>query len=190
MQLGKIDKQLNSKDDPSRASINFIATFTSFKSNRVNTFKYPPDAAIKTTLLDYDATMSAVKLTVKEAINDLIHRKEANGAVTSSSEETTEAFITPTKTISTFSVLPSPVKVTKIPPTQSKNLCAKKSCTFGKKIRKPVWVKCSHRFEEGQSCNYWVHGPCIGFPNLKDDDVGLLDGWCCPDHTEMQMKRK
>lgn len=194
-QLGKIDKQLNSKEDASRASISFVATFTSFKSNRFNTFKYPPDAEIKATLLDFNNTMSAVKLAVKEAVSDLMPRKKADGALTAEtlSSETTEPepFITPTKTISTFTEFPSPVVVKKILPTKSKNLCGKNSCSFGKKIRKPVWVKCGYRCEDGQqSCNYCVHAPCIGFPSFTDKDVQKLADWCCPDHTEIQMKRK
>lgn len=143
-------------------------------------------------MLDYDTTMSAIKLAVKEAVSDLMPKKRADGVVTeeTSSSEIMETLITPTKTISTFTAFPSPVAVKRILPTTSKNLCGKNSCTFGKKIRKPVWVKCSHRCDDGQSCNYWVHAPCIGFPSLTDKDVQKLTGWYCPDHTEIQMKRK
>ncbi len=191
-QLGKIDKQLNSNKDSSRASINFIATFTSFNSNRLNTFKYPPDAEITTTLLEFDATMSAVKLAVKEAVSELMPKKRAEGDVIAenSPSEIADTFITPTKTLSSFTAFPSPVGVKKILPSTSRNLCGKNSCSFGKKMRKPVWVKCSNRCEDGQSCNYWVHAPCIGFPGFTEKDVQKLAGWCCPDHTEIQMKKK
>lgn len=47
---------------------NFVATFTTFKSNRVNTFKYPPDADIKQTFIDYDTIISAVKNAVEASV--------------------------------------------------------------------------------------------------------------------------
>lgn len=152
--------------------------------------KFPPDAEIKQTLLDYDSTISAVKNAVKEAVRDLTNElpgKEPGTAVIDSSAAT-EDLMTPTKTISAFTAFPSPVTV-RGQPVSSKNLCTKNSCTFGKKLRKHVWIKCSHR-SEAQGCAYWVHAPCIGFPYLKEENVKLLDGWCCPDHTDIQMKRK
>lgn len=152
----------------------------------MSTFKYPADAEVKPILMSYETTVSAVKVAVQEAINELIPRKEATVGDVSVA---TELFVTHNKAISSFTVLPSPVTANKVLPTSSKNLCAKNSCTFGKRLRKPVWVKCSHR-TEGQSCNYWVHAPCIGFPSLKAENVNLLDGWSCPDHTEVEMKRK
>lgn len=187
LQLAKIDKQLNNEGEEKRACINFVATFNSFKSNRLCTFKYPEDAEIKPVMMSYDAAMSAVKLAVKEAFDNLIPQKEIDVSV---SKNATELFVTPTKAISSFTVFPSPVAVNNSQVSSSKNLCGKNSCTFGKRLRKHVWIKCSHRSDGGQSCNYWVHAPCIGFPSLKDEDAKLLDGWCCPDHTEAQMKRK
>ncbi|XP_037028787.1 uncharacterized protein LOC119069018 [Bradysia coprophila] len=44
-QLGKIDCQLNTNGDRSRVDIHFYAKFTSFKSNRECTFKYPHEFA-------------------------------------------------------------------------------------------------------------------------------------------------
>lgn len=161
MQLEKIDKQLNKKGDVPRASINFIATFTSFKSNRVHTFKYSPDVEIKP--LDYDTTIAIIKNVVKEAMSDLIPRKEADKAATSSTD------ITSTE-------------------TSSKNLCAINSCSFGQQLTNPVWIQCNYGKGEEKSCNYWVHASCIGFPSLKHEDVKLLDHWCCPDHVEIQMQ--
>lgn len=187
LQLAKIDKQLNSEGGEKRASINFVATFNSFKSNRLSTFEYPADAEIKPVMMNYEATMSAVKVAMKEVFDGLIPPKEVDVSVLT---EATESFVTPTKAISSFTVFPSPVAVNKSQPRSSKNLCAKNACTFGKRLRKPVWVKCSHHIDGGPSCNYWVHAPCIGFPSLKDENAKLLDGWCCPDHTEIQMKRK
>lgn len=191
LKLGKIDKQLNTNGDKPRVDINFVATFTSFKSNRVSNFKYPLDAEIKQTLLDYNTTISAVKNAVKEAVNDLakeLPRKKPDTAVIAASTAIDE-LMTPTKTIAAFTALPSPVSV-KGQPVSSKNLCTKNSCSFGKKVRKPVWVKCCYQSDKEARCAYWVHAPCIGFPTLKEENVKLLDGWCCPEHTEAQIKRK
>lgn len=194
LKLSKIDKQLNTKTD-SRVSINFVATFTSFNSNRQSTFKYPLDAKIKQTLLDHDTTISAVKNAVKDSMtdawNDLAkeHREKESVTNVTLSSTTTEVLSTPTKTISAFTAFPSPVTV-KGQPVSAKNLCAKNSCTFGKKTRKPVWVKCGHRNVDEPQCSFWVHAQCIGFPFLKADDVKIFDGWRCPDHTDMEMKRK
>lgn len=187
LKLAKIDKQLNGNDEDPRASINFVATFNSFQSNRISTFKFPPEAEVKPTMLDYDQTISAVKLAVKEAMAEFVPGKEVDAAA-----KTSEAneFATPTKTISAFTTIPSPVAVKKQLPTSSKNLCGKGSCTFAKKMKKPIWVKCNYNDDVGQSCSFWVHAPCIGFPFLKEGDQKLLNGWYCADHTEMQMKRK
>lgn len=153
---------------------------------------YPHDAKIKRTLLDHDTTILAVKNAVKETWDDFAKRqreKECTNVTISTIVKETEVLATPTKTISAFTALPSPVTV-KGQPLSAKNLCAKNSCTFGKKLRKLVWIKCCYRNGEGQQCTYWVHAPCIGFPSLKAEDVNMLDGWCCPDHTDMQMKQK
>lgn len=138
--------------------------------------------------MGFNDTMTAVQTAVKEAICGLLPRKNADVTVPSSSEASFLS-VTPTKTITAFSSIPSPVTVKKMP-TSSKNLCAKNSCTFGKKIRKPVWVRCSHSIE-GQSCSYHVHAPCIGFPSIKEGEVELhLKGWLCPDHTVDFLKKK
>lgn len=180
---------MNTKDDKSRVAINFVATFTSFKSNRQNTFKYPLDAEVKKTFLDYDATIAAVKNAVKEVVSGVKEvQTVAPETVVIASSSASDDQMTPTKTIAAFTALPSPVAI-KGQPVSSKNLCAKNSCTFGKKIRKHVWVKCCYQ-SEGQSCTYWVHASCIGFPTLKQENVQMLDGWYCPEHTEVQMKRK
>lgn len=141
--------------------------------------------------MEYDATISAVKNAVKEAVSDLTKNQPGKEPVTEAIASSTASveFLTPTKTIAAFTALPSPVSV-KGQPVSSKNLCAKNSCTFGRKLRKHVWIKCSHRRGEGQGCAYWVHAPCIGFPNLKEEDASMLDGWCCPEHTEILMKKK
>lgn len=153
---------------------------------------YPHDAKIKQTLLDHDTTILAVKNAVKEAWDKYGKQqpeKECGTDVTIISSTATESLVTPTKTITAFTAFPSPATV-KGQPVSAKNLCMKNSCTFGKKMRKPVWIKCCHRNGEGQQCTYWVHAPCIGFPSLKADDVNMVNGWYCPEHTDMQMKRK
>lgn len=190
-QLKKIDKQLNTKDDKSRVAINFVATFTSFKSERVNTFKYPLDADTKKTFIDYDTTIAAVKAAVQEAVRDVHKDVPSKDPVVDliGSSNTSDALATPTKMIAAFTALPSPVTV-KGQPISAKNLCAKNSCSFGKKLRKHVWIKCSHRNAEEQGCSYWVHAPCIGFPSLKAENSSMLDGWCCPEHTDVLMKKK
>lgn len=161
----------------------------------MNTFKYPLDAEVKKTFLDYDTTITAVKNAVKNAVKEAVsgltkevQTKEAPESVVIASSSVTDDQMTPTKTISAFTAMPSPVSI-KGQPVSSKNLCAKNSCTYGKKIRKHVWVKCSYQCD-GQSCTYWVHAPCIGFPTLKQENVQMLDGWYCPGHTDIQMKRK
>ncbi len=155
---------------------------------------FPPDAKITQTLLDHDTTILAVKNAVKDSVQEAWnnmakehHGKE--GFTDHCLSSTIDDLASPTKTISAFTAVPSPVAV-RGQPISAKNLCAKNSCTFGKKTRKPVWIKCSYRNDDKQQCSYWVHAPCIGFPSLKADDVNMLDGWCCPDHTDMQMKRK
>lgn len=156
---------------------------------------YPLDAKIQQTLLDHDATISAVKNAVKDSVtqafNDLTKEQREKESLTdiTLSSTTTEVLVTPTKTISAFTAFPSPVTV-RGQPVSAKNLCAKNSCTFGKKTRKPIWIKCCHRNGDEQQCSYWVHAPCIGFPSLKANDVKMLNGWCCPDHTDMVMKQK
>lgn len=182
---------MNTRDDKSRVAINFVATFTSFKTNRVNTFKYPVDAEVTKIFLEYDATMTAVKNAVKEAVSGLTKevKQSERDAISVESPSADDTLMTPTKTISAFTSLPSPVSI-KGQPVSSKNLCAENSGTFGKKLRKHVWIKCCHQSVEGQSCSYWVHASCLGFPTLKEEDAKLLDGWHCPDHAEIQMKRK
>lgn len=93
--------------------------------------------------MSYESTISAVKVAMQEAINGLIPRKEATvvSEAVEGVSEATELFVTPTKAISSFTVFPSPVTANKVIPTSSKNLCARNSCTFGNRLRKPVWVK-------------------------------------------------
>ncbi|XP_037047885.1 uncharacterized protein LOC119082470 [Bradysia coprophila] len=187
-QLEKIDKQLNNKDDK-RATINFVATFNSFQSNRISTFKYPSEAEIKPKFLDFDGTMSAVKVAVQEAMSDYFPQKQVAATVTAPLDTSID-FTTPTKTISAFTTIPSPANERKSLPTSSKNLCGRNACSFEKKIRKPVWVKCSYDGGDGKTCSYWVHAACIGFPALKEADAKSFGAWHCPDHTESYFKRK
>lgn len=158
----------------------------------MNTFRYPLDAEVKKTFLDENVTIAAVKSAVTEAVSELVDqfKSKASEKQVSSIDvpSAAEDQMTPTKTISAFTALPSPVAI-KGQPVSAKNLCVKNSCTFGKKIRKHVWIKCCHQ-SDGQNCTYWVHASCIGFPTLKQENVQMLDGWYCPEHTEVRMKRK
>lgn len=141
--------------------------------------------------MDRDTTITAIKDAVRDAMNDFPKDNQVrNGISTDPTQTQTEVVLaTPTKTIDTFTVLPSPVAV-KGQPLSAVNLCLKNSCSFGKKIKHPVWIKCAHRSDEHRRCSYWVHAPCIGFPFLKAEDVSMVDGWHCPEHTGFQVKQK
>lgn len=153
-QLRKIDRQLGSS-----VSINFNAKFTTFNSNRTNTFSYPPNVKVEQTFLDH---MLAIKQAMKEAWDDsvVIHYPKEHGAKSNMQVTIEPTLETPTKTISALTVLPSPVNASQT--VSANNLCARNSCTFGKKIRKPIWVKCSHRNDQGQQCSYWVQARIYG----------------------------